>query len=368
MLGQFKALSLILLSFSLFAVHADEVVLNRMAVQFYDEKGNPTYKPADTPKVTIKNWSYGTDISYFYQMNKSAVIKKINGKDYAEMIGPSGANIYLPMSVIIEGKWDLKKPGEVNKTTQNQTEKDCTTCTKNYQSPTNKTIESLIEAGKKNHAANHMVNPRHAEINPDSYRSSKQVDYGGWSLCSNILRSDGSLGPWGKTLVKKMYESKADFTRSNPGMQTVCPNFERFDETEKFDYYVWVFMALIAEESECKPNAVSDAVKNGKCFNGPGCQRAYGLCQLPLSWGNMTNPDVNIRSCVKTLKETVVEGGAHIGVSPRSNSSPNHFGPFNVNANSWRNYKKKLNHFLGQWHDKCGPFPDSVRALSNLRK
>ena len=208
-------------------------------------------------------------------------------------------------------------------------------------------------------------------ISLEGYKSIKQPNHGGWGRCANMIKKDGTLGAWGKIAVQSMLKNEEDYRQSNPAMRTICPNFEKFEEEEKFDYYLWVTMALMAEESGCDPTEESPVYANdGSCFN-PSCTSAHGLCQLPQGWGNMKDAGANTRACVKTIHETNVNPGkkvqAYIGVSPRFyGSGENHFGPFNFEAHLWRTYKPKLHHFLSQWHDKCGKFPSSRQVYFKI--
>lgn len=355
MLKSFKATAVLLILITSITAQAKEdfyflptAALAKGKLQFYNDQGKPIYA-TENPKVKLKDWTPTTTWSYYQAQIDPGIF--INGEAYVKMTTDQNVKVYARVADIYQVKPEEK----------------CSVCEPNYKNPLFKTISDLTEAQSKS------VVPQ-KEITVNGYKSTKIPDYGGWGRCANMIQADGTLGPWGKVAAGKMLENKHDFTRSNPGVATVCPNFEKFNAQEKFDYYLWVHMALMAEESGCNPAAESPVKneKTQKCFN-PSCTSAQGLCQLPGSWGNMKNPEINTRNCVKTFHETILspkEGRkhAHIGVSPNSISGSNHFGPFNFEAHLWSSRKPKMHHFLGQWRDKCGPFPRSREVLQQMRK
>jgi hypothetical protein len=100
--------------------------------------------------------------------------------------------------------------------------------------------------------------------------------------CSSFIKSDGTYGPWGQTVIKEIMNSKANgktsdflanWDMTNAKAKLACPNFNHFSDAQKRHYWVYAIAALSMEEASCKPN-ISDPV-GGNAFG-----HAVGLMQI----------------------------------------------------------------------------------------
>jgi hypothetical protein len=76
--------------------------------------------------------------------------------------------------------------------------------------------------------------------------------------CPNFLKKSDSADNWGKALtqaIDKLPEEKAKKTfLSNqiPDMDFICPNFSKFDDDLKKQFWIWTFASIAYNESSCK--------------------------------------------------------------------------------------------------------------------
>ncbi|MBX3032644.1 MAG: hypothetical protein KF865_01885 [Bdellovibrionaceae bacterium] len=117
---------------------------------------------------------------------------------------------------------------------------------------------------------------------------------------NNFINKEGRLGPWGRTALQEIRDRPQSYVKNiPPDVLRMCPNYGKFDEKKREQFWVWMFLSLAAPESSCKANAANKNAPNGV---------AKGLFQLekPLCdrvgvYGNLYEPHTNVRCAVKAL-------------------------------------------------------------------
>lgn len=346
-------------------VHAEEYVLNA-TVQFYDANGKALPK-VDYPSIQldIKQWPAG---GWFYLesqnpklLEKLLTKKKIGSVEFVELTTGNNQKVYIPYANLQQGsliaRKDFKyKPayGSESSSTEAQSLVGCRDCAPDSgnRSFFNRGVRDIKSAQK-------VV--QEPEIKLEGYKSKApnyQIDEKNdfTAKCSHLIMSDGSLGPTGQALVEDMLSDKASFTKPNSNIHLLCPKFDSLSPKKKFDFNLWVQLALVVKESGCNEKIRSqDKNSNGTCFNAPNrstnCKQAYGLCQLDqyphgygcddVMKGGMLIAVNNIKCCSRIYRDQNINGNGIIG------QPGNHFGPFN-------NPKHMVfQHFIKQWSDEC---------------
>lgn len=94
--------------------------------------------------------------------------------------------------------------------------------------------------------------------------------------CSKFIKIDGTLGPWGESIIKSIDKlpeeetKKTYLSNSIPDMDFICPNFKNFDNEIKKKFWVWTFASIAWKEATCNPKITAQGVNS----------KAVGLLQL----------------------------------------------------------------------------------------
>jgi hypothetical protein len=75
------------------------------------------------------------------------------------------------------------------------------------------------------------------------------------AMCSNMIRSDGTYGDWGRQMASILAEPRyRNVYLRNDSLGVFCPKFAQLSESKKIQAWVWFWMALGQEESNCNLN------------------------------------------------------------------------------------------------------------------
>jgi hypothetical protein len=89
-------------------------------------------------------------------------------------------------------------------------------------------------------------------------RSSQGIKGGQfWSTdCEDFIQPDGSYGPWGLYLYNHNTSAndKVLFDMPPGDIPGVCPNYPKFNEDQKRNFWIWYAAAIAQEESSCNPD------------------------------------------------------------------------------------------------------------------
>jgi hypothetical protein len=109
--------------------------------------------------------------------------------------------------------------------------------------------------------------------------------YGLAPSCGNFMSSNGTIGPWGKSVVSTISrpEYKSSFFASN-ALGRMCPKFGSLSAEKKAQAWVWFWASLADEESGCNPKIVHPThTKSGQRINRV---EGYGLFAAERHYGD----------------------------------------------------------------------------------
>jgi hypothetical protein len=99
-------------------------------------------------------------------------------------------------------------------------------------------------------------------------------DHKNWSAqCVNFIDTQGNINSWGIAVIEAVNRYPEYFSEIAQDMPNYCPNFAKFNKTEKENFWIWFIASMAMRESACKPEA------KAKGPNGT----AAGLLQLHLN-------------------------------------------------------------------------------------
>jgi hypothetical protein len=94
-----------------------------------------------------------------------------------------------------------------------------------------------------------------------------------WSYgCTNFIDEQGIINSWGLSVIQAINRYPEYLSSGSKDMQNYCPNFSKFNKSEKENFWVWFIAAMAMRESACRPDV------KAKGPNGT----AAGLLQLHL--------------------------------------------------------------------------------------
>jgi hypothetical protein len=146
--------------------------------------------------------------------------------------------------------------------------------------------------------------------------------------CRAFIQPDGSLGDYGKKTVKALKDAGWDcFNGDGINVDSVCPNFKDFDDSQKEYFWVWVFLSISHQESSCNPKA-----RNIYGTNDIGCGLMQMECTPAMRKKQKRNPefcphtkinpydvDFAVRCSASTMHDHLCPKGYSISVNSSQN-------------------------------------------------
>lgn len=199
--------------------------------------------------------------------------------------------------------------------------------------------------------------------------------------CTQVIKSDGSLGPWGKHLDQEFRKAKYAglLTTTFPDDQklgVICPRLRTMPKEERIRTYIWLFSSLISKESSCgtlgtNPKATTETALGllqlnttciNRCWRGAECSPPHigkwvnrKKWKTKGDWNDLVDPYKNINCGVRMFHDYQTQSGPWKDKPSR--------GIF-VNLTYWAPVKvTKRGSFM-----ECGTVPTSFAQLELCHK
>lgn len=153
--------------------------------------------------------------------------------------------------------------------------------------------------------------------------------------CSNLMNSDGALGPQGQSVFSIMAESKyVNYFTAPYALGNFCPKFNTLSKSQKLHAWTWFWTALAKEESSCNVTQRHGTTYRDKAGNlrilNP--REGYGLWALERdrnvrSWRGAACSDISTaagqaRCSIDIMMKTQLSKGRTAGVNSMSYWGP----------------------------------------------
>ncbi len=115
--------------------------------------------------------------------------------------------------------------------------------------------------------------------------------------CTDYIKPDGSYGERGKLAAKEILgegqsSDRWGYFSSNQidGIRSICPNFNKFRDDQKLNFWIWMLAAMAWDEGKCRSDIINmnatngiaagdlqmpEDFKNDREWRGPGCNAKH---------------------------------------------------------------------------------------------